>query len=233
MRARCRAAAELRLQVHAATQGHQGGLHHRVGRRHSEKLIVDEIRANILTESNIRDLVKLLDEEMDGVASEQRERLESIDEELEVVKRRLGRIRQVIETTEIEMADASERIREHRERQEKLKIAAEEARTLLSDRRKFLDSAGAIAAFAEDMSESLKTSELTPTRAFVHSFVKEIEVKPGKAAIVYSIPTPEDSPIGGADAAEVALSGRVRSSVHHGGPWGTVDSTNFELVVGL
>ena len=46
------------------------------------------------------------------------------------------------------------------------------------------------------MSNFLKNSELTETRAFVHSFVKEIEVKPGKAAIVYSIPTPEDSPIG-------------------------------------
>ena len=43
-------------------------------------------------------------------------------------------------------------------------------------------------------------------------------MKPGKAAIVYSIPTPEDSPIGGSDAAEVALNGRVRSSVRHGGP---------------
>ena len=183
-----------------------------------EKLIVDEIRANILTESNIRDLVKLLDEEMDGVASEQRERLESIEEELEEVKRRLGRIWQVIETTDIEMADASERIREHRDRKEKLEIAAQEARKLLSDRRQFLDSADTIATFAEDMSEFLKTSELTQTRAFVHSFVKEIEVKPGRAAIVYSIPTPEDSPIGGADAAEVALNGRVRSSVRHGGP---------------
>ena len=183
-----------------------------------EKLIVDEIRANILTESNIRDLVKLLDEEMDGVASEQRERLENIEEELEEVKRRLSRIWQVIETTDIEMADASERIEEHRDRKEKLEVAAEEARRLLSDRRQFLDSADTIATFAEDMSEFLKTSELTQTRAFVHSFVKEIEVKSGKAAIVYSIPTPEDSPIGGADAAEVALNGRVRSSVRHGGP---------------
>ena len=182
-----------------------------------EKLIVDEIRANILTESNIRDLVKLLDEEMDGVAAEQRQRLESIEEELEEVKRRLSRIWQVIETTDIEMADASERIREHRERKEKLETAAQEARKLLSDRRQFLDSADTIATFAEDMSEFLKTSELTQTRAFVHSFVKEIEVKPGKAAIVYSIPTPEDSPIGGADAAEIALNGRVRSSVRHGG----------------
>ena len=183
-----------------------------------EKLIVDELRANILTESNIRDLVKLLDEEMDGVASEQRERLETIEEELEEVKRRLGRIWQVIETTDIEMADASERIKEHRDRKEKLEVAAEEARRLLKDRRQFLDSADTIATFAEDMSAFLKTSELTQTRAFVHSFVKEIEVKPGKAAIVYSIPTPEDSPIGGADAAEIALTGRVRSSVRHGGP---------------
>ena len=63
-----------------------------------------------------------------------------------------------------------------------------------------LDSADIIATFAEEMSDFLKTCEWTETRAFVHSFVKEIEVKPGRAAIVYSIPTSEDSPIGGADS---------------------------------
>ena len=182
-----------------------------------EQLIVDEIRANVLTESNIRDLVRLLDEEMDGVAREQRQRLETIEEELDEVKRRLGRIWQVIETTDIEMADASERIKEHREHKEKLEIAAEEARAMLADRRVVLDSADTIAAFAAEMNEFLKTSELTETKAFVGSFVKEVVVKPGKAVIVYAMPTPDDSLIGGADAAEVALSGRVRSTVRDGG----------------
>ena len=51
-----------------------------------------------------------------------------------------------------------------------------------------------IAAFAAEISEFLKTSELAETRSFVRSFVKEVVVKPGKAAIVYSILTPEDSP---------------------------------------
>ena len=189
----------------------------RLNAKSFEKLIVNEIRENVLTESNIRDLVKLLDEEMDGVAREQRERLQTIEEELEDVKKRLGRIWQVIETTDIEMADASERIREHRERKEKLEIAAEEARALLSDRRQFLDSADTIAAFAAEMSEFLKSSELTETKAFVRSFVKEIVVKPGRAAIVYSIPTPDDSPAGGADAVEIALNGGVMNSVRHGG----------------
>ena len=201
----------------------------RLNAKSFEKLIVSEIRENVLTESNIRDLVKLLDEEMDGVAREQRDRLETIEEELEDVKKRLGRIWQVIETTDIEMADASERIREHRERKEKLEIAAEEARALLSDRRQFLDSADTIAAFAAEMSEFLKSSELTETKAFVRSFVKEIVVKPGRAAIVYSIPTPDDSPAGGADAVEIALNGGVMNSVRHGGPDLTVGSTVFEM----
>ena len=68
------------------------------------------------------------------------------------------------------------------------------------------------------MSEFLKTSELTETEAFVHSFVKEIEVKPGSASIVYTIPTPDDSLIGGADTAEVTPNGRVMHSAHAGGP---------------
>ena len=204
----------------------------RLNAKSFENIIVGEIRENVLTESNIRALVKLVDEEMDGVAAEQRQKLESIEDELEDVKRRLGRIWQVIETTDIEVADASERIREHLEHEEKLEVAAGEARVLLSERRRFLDSADTIATVAADMSEFLRTSELTETRAFVHSFVKKIEVKPGKATIIYAIPTPDDSPMGGADTAEVALNGRVMNSVQSGGPKLTVDRTVFEMWLG-
>ena len=93
------------------------------------------IRDNILTESNIRDLVKLVDEEMDGVARKQRERLETVEQELEDVKRRLDRIWHFVESTDLEMADASERILAHRHRREQLEAAAEEARSVLSQRR--------------------------------------------------------------------------------------------------
>ena len=201
----------------------------RLNAKKFEKIIVDEIRANILTESNIRDLVKLLDEEMDGVAREQRERLESIDGELEEVKNQLGRVWHFIARSDsVDVAEASNLIVELRERKEKLEIATEEARALLKERRQFLDSADTIAAFAAEMSDFLKTSELTETKAFVGSFVKEVVVKPGRAAIVYSIPTPDDSPMGGADAAEIALNGRVMNSVRHGGPDLTKSRTEAE-----
>ena len=197
----------------------------RLNAKSFEKIIVSNIRDNILTESNVRDLVKLVDEEMDGVAREQRQNLETIEAELEEVKRKLDRIWHFVESTDLDMADASERILEHRHRREQLEAAAEEARAVLSQRRELLDSADVIAAFASEMSEFLKTSELTETKAFVRSFVKEVLVRPGGATIVYSIPTPEDSPIGGADAAEIALNGGVRSIGYGGGPGWTMPPT--------
>ena len=194
----------------------------RLNARKIENTIVGELRANILTESNIRDLVKLLDEEMDGAAREHRQKLESIETELEEVKKQLGRVWHFISKSDsVDVAAASDHIAELRERKENLESAADESRAVLAERREYLDSADTIATFAEEMSEFLATSELTETKAFVHSFVREIQVKPGRAAIVYSLPTPEDSPMGGADSAEVALNGGVRKSVRRGGRWRT------------
>ena len=132
--------------------------------------------------------MKVVDEQMDGVAREQRKRLETIEDELEDVKRKLGRIWHFVETTDINMADASDRIKEHRERQERLEDAAADARAILSQRRAVLDDVNTIAAYAQDMSEFLNESELTERRAFIETFVKEIVVMPGDALLRYTIP---------------------------------------------
>ena len=136
----------------------------RINARRFEEMIVGNIRSNILTDGNIRALVKVVDERMDGVAAEQRKRLETIEDELEDVKRKLGRIWHLVETTDTDMADASDRIKEHRERQRRLEASAEEARAILSQRREVLDDVETITTYAQDMSEFLKDSELTERR---------------------------------------------------------------------
>ncbi len=100
----------------------------RLNAKSFEDIIISNIRDHILTESNIRDLVKLLDEEMDGVAREQRQNLDTIEAELKEVRRKLERIWHFVESTDLDMADASERILGHRHRREQLEAAAEEAR---------------------------------------------------------------------------------------------------------
>ena len=182
-----------------------------------EKLIIDQIRRNVLTESNIRELVKILDEEMDAETIDQRRNLETIEKELAEVRRKLDRVWHIVETTDLSVADAVSRIRDHRERLERLEKAAEETRAALAERRAVLDSADTIAAFAEEMSEFLKTSEIAETRGFMRSFVEEVAVESGKAVIRYTIPTPYDSPLRGSDNAEIEFEPRFMATAYCGG----------------
>ena len=101
------------------------------------------------------------------------------------MKRKLGRIWHFVETTDIDMADASDRIKEHRERQERLEDGLMPGP---SSRSAVLDDVNTIAAYAQDMSELLNESELTERRAFIETFVKEIAVMPGDALLRYTIP---------------------------------------------
>ena len=200
----------------------------RLNARRFEELVVEKIRSNILTEGSITELVKVVDEEMDGVAAKQRKRLETIDSELEEVQRKLARVWHFIENSDIEMADASDRIKEHRERQERLEEAAAEARAILAERREVLDDVETIAAYAREMQDFLVVGELTERRAFIESFVKEIVVTPDDALLRYTVPMPEDSLIPGGATEKVALDGAVLPTVKNGGPDWTKSRTGAD-----
>ena len=156
--------------------------------RRFEELVVARIRSDILTEGSIRDLVKVVDEEMGGVAREQRKRLKTIVDELQDVKRQLDRIWRYIATSDTVVADASVHIKQLRDRQERLEDAAEDAKAMLAQRLKVLDDVNTITAYAQEMRDFLDESEPTERRAFIKSFVKEIVVMPGDALLRYTIP---------------------------------------------
>ena len=181
-------------------------------------MILVKIREGVLTESDIREFVKVVDEEMDGVARGQRKRLQTTETEFADVKNRLDRLYDLVETTELEIADVTPRIRDHRQRRERLEASAEEARAVLSQRREVLDDVDAIAAYAQDMSEFLNESELTERRVFIETFVKKVVVMPDNALLSYTVPMPDDGNVPGRAAEKVVLNGSVLSTVHNGGP---------------
>ena len=114
----------------------------------------------------------------------------------------------------------ADRIKEHRERQERLEEAAGEARAILAERREVL------------VESELTESELTERRAFIESFVKEIVVTPDDALMRYTVPMTEDSLIPGGATDKVALDGAVLPIVKNGGSKETL-SRAFELVVAI
>ena len=186
----------------------------RLNARRFEEMVVGKIRSNVLTDGNIRALVKVVDEQMDGVSGEQRKRLETIESELADVRGRLERLYDLVETTtEFNMADFAHRIRDHKERQERLESAAEGARAFLAQRRAVLDDVRTITAYAQDMNRFLRKSELTERRAFIETFVKEIKLLPDNAVVRYTVPMPDDSLIPGEKVQEIPLNGSVVSPV--------------------
>ena len=174
--------------------------------RRFEQLTVDRIRSGILTEGNNGDLTKVVVQEVDRLAQEQRKLLETIESEITDAHRRLERLFDLLETTDDDVASAALRINTHLERQGRLEDSEAEATAVLSQRKLVRDDAEVIATNALNMSEFLRRSELHERRDFIATFVREIVVTPGKAVIRYKTPMPEDSHTPGAKSEEVLLS---------------------------
>ena len=87
-------------------------------------------------------------------------------------------------------------------------------------------------AYAKEMGEFIRTSDLTKSKAFLHSFVTNISVKGHEAVIHYMVPVPDDSPISQTNTGEIDLGADFRSTAWSNIPDRTVLRT-FLLRVNL
>ncbi len=83
------------------------------------------------------------------------------------------------------------------------------------------------------MGEYLKSSDLTETKSFIRSFVKEIVVRPGRATISYTMPIPGDGASGLRDASDIALRSPVINTVPACGAGGTRTPYLFNAIEAL
>ncbi len=177
----------------------------RLNARRFEELIVGKIRSSILTETIIGDLKKVVAQELGEMIREQRRRLDTAEFELTDARRRLGRVWDLVETTDDDLGDTTQRIRANRDRQMRLEASVEEVKVILSQRRAIRDDMETIAANALDTTDFLNESELSERKAFAETFVREITVMPGKVVFDYTVPMAADSHSPGADSEELEL----------------------------
>ena len=94
-----------------------------------EAFVVEKIRERILNEETIVELVTMVAEEIDAMAGELAGRLEVIEAELGDVRRRLERLYEALETSELTLEVLSPRIFSLRHREEQLEAARDDAET--------------------------------------------------------------------------------------------------------
>jgi len=141
-----------------------------------------------LTTENLTRLVHIVNEEMDGLAIEYRQRLDSILDDIADVSRRLERLYDALETGKIQLADLAPRIQQLRQRQEQLQATRLELEQELSDRRVELADAETVAQGVVDLRNTLNESSLAERKSFVRSFVKEVKVTGDEVLLTYTIP---------------------------------------------
>jgi DNA invertase Pin-like site-specific DNA recombinase len=185
-----------------------------------ENLVIEKIKGHILTEENLRELVRLVNEEMDASSAEYKERLKIIEGELSDINRRLDRLYDALETGKLSLNDLAPRIQTLRQRQDQLQVAQGELEDMLSQRRVELADLEVVTRYVEDLRGLLTSSSLAERKSFIKSFVKEVRVTDDEAILTYTMPLPPEG--------SLTERAGVLSIVHPGGPSWTVPELFFE-----
>ena len=189
-----------------------------------ETFVVEKIRERILTEETIVALVQLVAEEIDAMAGELAGQLEVVEAELSDVRKRLGKLYEAIETSELTLEVLSPRIMSLRHREEQLEAARDDAETRLEQRRVVLPDTDEIAEYAADFRAFLEKGTIPERKALIRNFVEDIEVEGDEAVLTYTVPMPTD----GVTSESASVLDFVQSSP----PQCTETSTIFELWLG-
>ena len=157
-----------------------------------EAFVVEKIRERILTEETIVELVTLVAEEIDAMAGELSGRLEVIEAELSDVGKRLERLYEALEMSELTLEALSPRILSLRHREEQLEAARDDAETQLERRRVELPNTEEITRYVADFRDFLKEGTIPERKALIRNFVEGIEVVGDEATLTYTVPMPSD-----------------------------------------
>ena len=168
-----------------------------------EAFVVEKIRERILTEETIVALVTMVAEEIDAMAGELAGRLEVVEAELGDVRKRLEKLCEAIETSELTLEFLSPRILSLRHREEQLEAARDDAERQLEQRRVELPNTEEIKEYVADFRDFLKEGTFPERKALIRNFVEGIEVNADEAVLTYTIPISQSTP-----KTELLLGGR-------------------------
>ena len=153
-----------------------------------EKLVIDRVKANILTEENLTSLVKLTNEEIRQTKDENREKLSVIDGQSERLRHRLDKLYDTLETGKLEMEHLAPRIKELKGQLDKLEGKRIDLAESIRDAKVELLDASVVKAYVEDLKGLLSKGSILEQKSFLRSFIKRVEVNLPKVAIDYTIP---------------------------------------------
>lgn len=178
-----------------------------------ERQVLKQLKSRVLTEDNLEQLVRLVNEELQTLSSSLVERLEILDAELRDAKARLAKLYEALETGKLDLDDLAPRIKDLKARQDELSKARVLLEAEMAARGVQPVDEAMVKSYVQDLRGLLEEAEVLERRAFLRSFVKRIEVNKGQVTIDYRLPLPQSGKANEPSA--------VLPTVTFGGPGGT------------
>jgi site-specific DNA recombinase len=138
-----------------------------------------------------RELVRVVNEELDSTHGILKDRLDTIDAELNDVRLRLSKLYDALETGKLSLHDLALRIKELKIRQDQLGKAKVQLEAEMAAQGATHVDADIVKSYAEDLKSLLKEADIAESKAFLRSFVKRVEIDKSQAVIHYNLPVPQ------------------------------------------
>lgn len=159
-----------------------------VSRDKLEQAVVARIKERVLTDENLSQLVRLVNEEINGDRDKVSDQLLEKDTQIAVLNARLDKLYAALETGKFDMDDLAPRVKELRAQIEALKTAR--IGLELQQAEKALSCSDAdIRRYAGDMRSVLENGSLFERKTFLRQWVKRVTLdRPGGGTIEYVLP---------------------------------------------
>lgn len=157
-----------------------------------ETLVIDQIKAKILTPECMEELVKLVNEELDSANIMLKDKRDAVELKLDDIGVRLSKLYDALETGKLSLDDLSPRIKDLKAKQNdlsKTKVQMEADAVLQGVQHLDVEK---VKVYAQDLYNLLGEVDFTQSKTFLRSFVKRITIDGDKAKIEYNLPMPPD-----------------------------------------
>ena len=171
-------------------QGREACNTNMISKKKIERLVLQQLQSNVLTDDNLEKLVVMVNEEIQSSTSGIKQRLDVIKIEQDDIRVRLSKLYDALETGKLQLDDLAPRIKKLRSRQEEFNRSRIQVEAEMVVQGVQQINKAKVKVYAQDMRKLLEEVEFTEKKAFLRSFIKRIVVNKEKVTIQYNLPLP-------------------------------------------
>ena len=158
-----------------------------------EQFIVKVLQSRVLTPENLKELVLLVNQELEGFKRSGTDKLAHFDAIIEERTRRRDRLYEALESEKLNMSDLAPRLKKLNDEIGDAKREKEYLELKLEQREYPQADEKTLKPYVKDLHKTLKKGRLFERKAFIRSFVKQITIDYPEATIEYTIPLNAES----------------------------------------